>query len=183
MLVALYSIKSRAASQAGLHYANILRCIGQSLESLELKAVDVRTQGDICVVQGWHKGTSQSGNFEHQYAPADIKNLEREGRAKRNTASAPPNLLGLSHLLRFAGSYIDRMRGRLTRVSWQDQSDKIQSLTIQYEAFQGERSEHAEAQIATIEEVCIHVYKQRKKIPAAFDKPSHRSHGGARQSS
>jgi hypothetical protein len=56
------------------------------------------------------------------------------------------------------------MRGRLIRVSWQDQSDRIQSVTIQYEPFPVERSEQGESQIATIEELCVHVYKQRKKI-------------------
>jgi hypothetical protein len=37
-------------------------------------------------------------------------------------------------------------------------------VTIQYEPFPVERSEQGESQIATIEELCVHVYKQRKKI-------------------
>jgi hypothetical protein len=67
-------------------------------------------------------------------------------------------------------SYVDRMRGRLTRVSWQDQSERIQSVTIQYEPFPAERSEQGESQITTIEELCVHVYKQRKKIVSTADK-------------
>ena len=73
-----------------------------------------------------------------------------------------------------AGSYVDRMRGRLIRVSWQDQSDRIQSVTIQYEPFPAERSEQGESQIVTIEELSVHVYKQRKKIVSTADKATPR---------
>jgi hypothetical protein len=66
------------------------------------------------------------------------------------------------------------MRGRLIRVSWQDQSDRIQSITLQYEPCQFESKAQGESQITTIEELCIHVYKQKKKIVAATDKNGHR---------
>jgi hypothetical protein len=156
------------------YYASALRCIGQSLESLELKAVEVKTHGDNYIIQAWNKGTSTSMDVERHCSPEDLKKLDIEGKEKRKTFFGPPNLLSLSQVLRLAGNYVDRIRGRLIRVSWQDQSDKIQSVTIQYEPWQLERREESESQTTVIEEICVHVYKQRKRIAAAQDKNSHR---------
>lgn len=158
--------------QARTCYANALRCIGQSLEALELKAVEVKTHGENYVIQAWNKGTSISMDLERHCSPEELRKLEIDGREKRKTPSAPPNLLSLSQVLRLAGNYVDRLRGRLIRVSWQDQSDKIQAITIQYEPWPAK--DPGEAQTTVIEEVCVHVYKQRKKIAAAPDKGSQR---------
>ena len=154
-------------------YANILRCIGQSLESVDLKAIELKRQGDTYVVQAWHRGTSSSMNFERQYSLSDIKKLEIEGKEKRRPFPGPMNLLSLSQVLRLAGNYVDRAYGRLVRISWQDQSDKIQSITVQYEPFESEQS--GDAQSITIDEICLHVYKQRKKIAGGADKHFHRA--------
>jgi hypothetical protein len=171
------------APRTKLRYANVLRCIGQNLESMEIKAVEVRAHGEDYVVQVWNRGTSTSMDFEKRYRLEDLKQLELEGRAKRRPFSGPANLLSLSHALRLAGGYVDRAWGRLVRVAWQDQSDKIQSVTIQYEPFHGHGSESSEAHVATIEELCIHVYKQRKKIASGSDKSAHRPFVGVRKSS
>jgi hypothetical protein len=89
---------------------------------------------------------------------------EAEGRFSR--AQSPKPVARPAH----GRNYVDRMRGRLIGVSWQDQSDKIQSITIQYEPYQVQRRVNGDAQTTTIEEICIHVYKQRKKIAATQDK-------------
>jgi hypothetical protein len=154
-------------------YSHILRCIGMSLEATELKAVELKCHGDIFIVQGWHRGPFSSVDFEKHYTLEEIAKLDREGRERRKHLPGLPNLLSLSHVLRLAGSYVDRMKGRLVRVSWQDQSDKIQSITVQYEPLQPDRHEQSEHQVCTIDEICLHVYKQRKRI-ASSDKHSHR---------
>jgi len=168
------SVSLNPAPRAKLRYANVLRCIGQNLESMEIKAVEVRAHGEDFVVQVWNRGASTSMDFEKHYGLEDLKQLELEGRAKRRPFPGPANLLSFSQVLRLAGTYIDRAWGRLVRVLWQDQSDKIQSVTIQYEPFQGERDERSETSVATIEELCIHVYKQRKKVSVASGKTGHR---------
>jgi hypothetical protein len=158
-----------------LRYANALRCIGQSVQSMDLKAVEIKAHGDRYVVQLWNKGTSLSMDLEQQYTIDDLRQLDIKGRKSVNTVAGSPNLLSLSHVLRLAGNYVDRAQGRLIRVSWQDQSDKIQSVTIQYEPLHTERSAPAESQVTTIEELCIHVYKQRKKISAGSERTAHRA--------
>jgi len=156
------------------HYSNAFRWIGQSLEAMELKAVEVKTHGENYIIQAWNKGTSTSMDLEKHCGPEDLEKLELEGKERRKMLPGPPNLLSLSQVLRLAGNYVDRLRGRLIRVSWQDQSDKIQSVTIQYEPCLVDRREQSETQTTVIEEVCVHVYKQRKKIAAGQDKNSHR---------
>ena len=156
-----------------MRYASILRCIGQSLEALELKSIEIKTHGDDFIVQAWHRGTSMAVDIEKHYSPEDLRKLDAEGRKKRKPAAGPPSLLSLSLILRFAGNYIDRISGRLLRVSWQDQSDKIQSVTVQWEAVPPVR-ETKEFHTSTVEELCLHIYKQRKKINLASERQAHR---------
>ena len=155
-----------------LAYSNALRCIGQILETMDLKAVEVKTHGEAYVVQGWSKGPTTALGIDKHYTVEDIRQLEMEGRQKRQADPGPPNLLSLSHVLRLAGNYVDRMQGRLVRISWQDQSDKIQSVTIQYEPSAHERTDDYQA--TTMEELCIHVYKQRKRFAASADRTAQR---------
>src|SRR5262245_43235764 len=164
----------KPVSQSRTFYSIALRCIGQSLEAMELKAVEVKTHGDNYIIQAWNKGTSTSMDFERHCSPEDLRKLDIEGKQKRKAVPGPPNLLSLSQVLRLAGNYVDRMLGRLIRVSWQAQSAKIQSVTIQYEPTSVDRREQSESQAIVIEEVCIHIYKQRKKVATAQDKNSHR---------
>ena len=86
----------------------------------------------------------------------------------------PSNLLSLSQVLRFCGNYVDRMHGRLTRISWQDQTDKIQSITIQFVPYEERPKLRGDQQATMIEELCIHVYKQRKKMNLGSDRLWHR---------
>jgi hypothetical protein len=163
------TLNFHAKSAAGFSYSRILRCIGQSLEGFDLKAFDLRCQGSVYLLQGVHKGTSTSVDLELQYTPDDIKRLDSEGRKNRQGLSRRANPLTLSQLLRTAGNYVDQIQGRLRRVSWQYQADKIQALTIQYEPSEYERKEE-EHPTSTIDEICVHIYKQRKKIPGTLDR-------------
>jgi len=156
-----------------MRYASILRCIGQSVEAMDLKAIEVRTHGDDFIVQAWHRGTSMAMDLEKHYTPEEIRKLEAEGRKRRRPFAGPPNLLSLSQVLRWGGNYVDRMGGRLLRVSWQDQSDRIQSLTVQWEAVQPGKPT-GESQTATVDELCIHIYKRRKKINLVTERQARR---------
>jgi hypothetical protein len=170
-------MEANAARIDGAHlkmrYSSMLRCVGQVLADLQLKAVEVKTHGDDLIVQAWNRGTSMSLDFEKHYTLEDLRVLDLEGSKKRKPFSGPPDLLSLSQILRLAGNYVDRMRGRLLRVSWQDQSDKIQSITVQWEPNQPER-ERSDSTVAVVEELCMHIYKQRKKINLVSERQAHR---------
>ena len=166
---------STVVIQAGpvkMRYSTILRCVGQSLEGIDLKSVDIKSHGDDFIVQAWNRGASMAMDLEKHYTPEDLRKLDAEGRQKRKPFVEPPDLLSLSQILRLAGNYVDRMRGRLLRVSWQDQSDKIQSITVQWQTRpSGEAGVEA---LATVEELCMHIYKQRKKMPLVTERQAHR---------
>ena len=167
------------ASRPANYYSYTLRCIGQNIEGMDLKSLEVKTQGDKFIVQGWSKKASNTMDILKRYGPDDIKTLDEMGKEQRKRGSRPSNLLNLPQVLRFCGNYVDRLRGRLIRVSWQDQNDKIQSITIQFEPYEERRSGKSDSQVTTIEELCIHVYKQRKKISTAIEKPWQRHGAGA----
>ncbi|HWH77204.1 MAG TPA: hypothetical protein VNT76_07520 [Candidatus Binatus sp.] len=156
-----------------MRYASILRCLGQAFETVELKAVEIKIHGDEYVVQAWHKGTSMAMDIEKHFTLGEIRNLDAASRECRKPFGGPPDLLSLSQILRLAGNYVDRLRGRLVRVSWQDQSDKIQSITVQWQPNQPEQGVKPSTS-STVEELCIHIYKQRKKINLSSDREGHR---------
>jgi hypothetical protein len=156
-----------------MRYSAVLRCLGQTLEGMVLKAVEVKTHGDDFVLQAWKKGTSMAMDVEKHFTVAEVRKLDAEGRTKRKAFGGAPDLLSISQILRMAGNYVDCARGRLLRVSWQDQSDKIQSITMQWEAFRPGRAP-SESSLANVEELCIHIYKQRKKIALATERQAHR---------
>ncbi len=165
-------------SAARFSYSRVLRCIGQSLETLELRAFDLKCQGDTYLLQGWHKQISSSVDLEERYTPEEIARLESEGQKKRRGLSRKASLFSLSHILRLAGNYVDHIEGRLLRISWQYQSDKIQAITIQYETWEDERKKDERA-ISTIDEICLHIYKQRKRIAGSFEQSAHRASGSS----
>lgn len=156
-----------------MRYSSMLRCLGQCFEEMQLKALEIRAHGETLIVQAWNRGTSMAMDFEKHYSPQDLRSLDAEGRAKRRPYMGPPDLLSLSQILRLAGNYVDRTGGRFLRVSWQDQSDKIQSVTVQWGPIQLDRAA-AELQPNLIEELCIHIYKQRKKINLAAERQGYR---------
>lgn len=136
-------------------YSHVLRVIGQSLASLDLKAFELQCEGDRYRVHGWHKGTSLSVSIDREFTMADVEQLEAEGRRQRRAGGSRRSLLSLAHILRTAGNYVDLLGQKLIRVEWQYQSEKVQCLTIQYQA--PDETEGA------IDEVCVHIYKEKKK--------------------
>jgi hypothetical protein len=161
------------SAQAKMRYASVLRCLGQVLQELDLKALEVKTHGDEFVVQAWNRGTSMAMDVEKHYTIDEIRNMNMAARQQRKPFVGPPDLLSLAQILRLAGSYVDRARGRLLRVSWQDQSDKIQSITVQWEPSQPGRDAKI-VPAGTVEELCIHIYKRRKKINMVSERETNR---------
>jgi hypothetical protein len=141
-----------------LFYSHVLRCIGQSLQPFELKAFDIKCQDEIYLVQGWGKGAPTSVEVKERYTLEDLRQLDMEEGRKRRSGSSRANPLDLANLLRTAGNYVDFLGARLLRVEWQYQSDKVQCITIQYQAAEGDDSPGA------IDEICVHIYKERKKM-------------------
>jgi len=141
-----------------LFYSHILRSIGQSLQEFDLKGFDIKCQDDIYLVQGWQKGNPKTADVKERYTLEDLRQMAVVEAKKRHAGSSRANPLNLSQILRTAGNYVDFLGARLLRVEWQYQSDKVQCITIQYEASDADDSPGA------IDEICVHIYKERKKM-------------------
>jgi hypothetical protein len=142
---------------AELFYSHILRCIGQTLQPFDLKAFDIKCQDDLYLVQGWHRGSSMAVAVKERYTLDDLTLMELDEGKKRRAGSIRANPLDLSQLLRTAGNYVDFLHARLLRLEWQYQSDKVQSITIQYEDPESKDP-------GAIDEISVHIYKERKKM-------------------
>jgi hypothetical protein len=79
-----------APAQTKMRYASTLRCFGQFLEGMELKALEVKTHNDDYILQAWNKGTSMNLDLEKHFTPEEVMKLEAEGRANRKPFTGRP---------------------------------------------------------------------------------------------
>lgn len=70
------------------------------------------------------------------YTLKDVGRLEQEGQARRGYATAAAETLGLSHLLRTIGAYLEEKPARLVRIA-----KHAESVTVVYETLSGVRFE------------------------------------------
>jgi len=52
------------AAPVKMRYSSTLRCIGQSLEAMELKSLEIKTHGDDFIVRVWNRGPSMAMDLE-----------------------------------------------------------------------------------------------------------------------
>ena len=141
---------------------------------MDLKAVEVKTHGDDYIVQGWNKGTSMAMDFEKHYSLEDLRTLDAEAREKRGPirrTAEPAEFI--------AGSTLRAT----TSIGWAAGlcgfPGRINQTRFSRLPCSGSRSNRDEARrtsrrSTTIEELCIHIYKQRKKINLASERQAHR---------
>jgi hypothetical protein len=137
-------------------YAQILRAIGQDLESAGLRYFEIKTKGKDYVV---HPATSPESQ-ELRFTDDDIVRLEREGRAKRSDPSRTPDFSSISQILRAIGHYIDRKDGYLLEVSKAFPSLAARSVRIQYRTAMGNRVKE-EFSASDLYSLCVRMHKQR----------------------
>src|SRR5438874_13312507 len=65
-----------------MRYSSVLRCLGQTIETLELKAVEIKSHGVNFIVQAWHRGTSMAMEVEKHYSPEEQTRPSRAPKAK-----------------------------------------------------------------------------------------------------
>ena len=137
-------------------YAQILRAIGQGLETAGLRYFDIRTEGKDYVVHPTTFPESQ----ELRFTADDIVRLEHEGRAKRSDPSRTPDFSSISQILRAIGNYIDRNDGYLLEISKAFPSRSGGSVSIQYRTALGNRIKE-EFSASGLYGLCVRMHKQR----------------------
>ena len=137
-------------------YAQILRAIGQDLDSAGLRYFDIKAEAKDYVI---HPATSPESQ-ELRFTPDDIVRLEREGRAKQSDPSRTPDFSSISQILRAIGNYIDRKDGYLLAVSKAFPSRTGGSVSIQYRTAMGSRVKE-EFSASGVYVLCIRMHKLR----------------------
>lgn len=135
-----------------MNYANSLRVIGQSLDTANVRNFRVKTQGQEYVVQSqyfeeqieyflqraqvrYDVRTEHDDNLHANAAfrlnSNHIEKLNRLGRLQRNFNPYPSahGHMGLSHLLRSLGDFLDHKGAQAFQINWRDNSISVDFRT------------------------------------------------------
>jgi hypothetical protein len=171
-------------------YSQILRPVGQMLESLGVESFALQLEGDEVLVKGqkklapsrppapevslkvvWQmlrgKQAEQSpaprptsGAVELRYNRDDISRTEAEGRNRRKAAGGGPEPHSLSQILRAVGAFVDEKSGRLLAVK----KDGLE-ITFEYESTLG-RNMSEKFSVASLYDYWVKMYLKRRGRPA-----------------
>ena len=146
-----------------MNYATALRVIGQDWERRMLKSFDLRVDGDLYIAECAYQLPPAPTPVEIQYTQADLRELEALGEEQHGKSSPAKEFLSQVQILRTIGGYLDRNRAKLLRVTNNFSSGEEFSLRVEYLNVDGERTVDDRSG-AAIYDLCIAMYKQRKKL-------------------
>jgi len=151
-------------------YSEILRVIGQDLETRAIKAFDIRDEGERIFVQCGYQVPPAATPVTLYYTRRDIEELKPQGAEKRGQPSKPGEFFSLSQTLRAIGGYVDEKKARLLRLSNNDCPGAEVVFRIEYQTRQGERLVDDRSGSA-IYDLCVNMYKRRGKSARSIWRP------------
>ena len=151
-------------------YSEILRVIGQDLETRAIKAVDMRDEGERILVLCGYQDPPAATPVTLNYTSRDIEELQPQGEEKRGQSSKPADFFTLSQILRAIGGYVDQKKARLIRLSNNDCPGADVVFRIEYETREGERLVEDRSGSA-IYDLCVNMYKRRGKLARSIWRP------------
>ena len=153
-----------------LSYSEILRVIGQDLETRGIKAFDIRDEGERILVQCGYQVPPAETPVTLSYSPSDIEELRPQVTEKRGQSTGPEDFFTLSQTLRAIGGYVDQKKSRLVRLSNNDWAQADVLFRIEY---QTQEREHVvdERSGSAIYDLCVTMYKRRGKTARSIWRP------------
>jgi len=147
-----------------MRYADALRCIGQALQDQNIEVFELETEPDEFRAQCGDPNPPYTDLIEIRFSLDQIKNLDREGHARRGQRGATIRFDSVPAMLRAVGDYIDKKHGYLLRLGNTRASDSgLGALEIEYETIEGDaRSENLS--MSFIREGGVRVYKKRTRL-------------------
>ena len=153
-----------------LSYSEILRVIGQDLETRGIKAFDISYEGErVRVLCGYQVPPAETPVTLY-YSPSEIEELRPQGEEKRGQSSGPEDFFTLSQTLRAIGGYVDQKKSRLVRLSNNDRSQADVVFRIEYETRERERVVDDRSG-SGIYDLCVMMYKRRGKMARSIWRP------------
>ena len=174
-----------------VHYAELLRPIGQMLEALRIESFALKLDSAGFVIRDKTRNRTQltprekafladlhqrhaealdkqdalrmaTGVFEWHLTPNDIGRLEQEGRERRRATWEAPDSHSVSQILRVIGSMLDQKGGRMSSVSKEGQT-----VTVEYALPDGKKATD-EYSVPALYDQWVRMYKRRSgEHPAA----------------
>ncbi len=151
-------------------YSEILRVIGQDLESRGIKAFDIRNERERILVHCGYQVPPAETPVTLYYTPIDIEELKPQGTEKRGQPSNQGDFFTLSQTLRAIGGYVDQKKGRWLRLSNNDCPAADVVFRVEYETREGERVVDDRSGSA-IYDLCVNMYKRRGKLARNIWRP------------
>lgn len=151
-------------------YSEILRVIGQDLETRGIKAFDIRDDGDRILVRCGYQVPPAETPVTLSYSQREIEELRPQSEEKRGQSSKPEDFFTLSQTLRAIGGYVDQKKARFLRLSNNDCPNADVVFRIEYETQDRERVVDDRSGSA-IYDLCVTMYKRRGKVARTFGAP------------
>lgn len=155
-----------------INYSTALRCIGQDLELRGLRTLDILSDTTGYIVLAGYQPPPAPMPVSLQYTPADILELDRTGQEQRATSAPTKEFVSLVQILRAIGGYLDKNQAHLIRISNNEAPGSSPSYSVEYETKDGERVVDDRDGTA-IYDMCVSMYKQRRKDDHRAKLPSH----------
>ena len=146
-----------------LSYSEILRVIGQDLESRGIKAFDIRDEGERILVQCGYQVPPAETPVTLHYTRRDIMELRLQGEEQRGQITEQRDFFTLSQTLRAIGGHVDQKKARFVRLSNNDFYGADVVFRIEYETRDGERM-IVDRSGSAIYDLCVTMYKRRGKL-------------------
>lgn len=100
----------------GIQYQVALRCIGQDLTPVLLEHLEITVQDRDFIAEGRLMGASGEA-LARRYTPENIKQLDELGDLRKTGGETTPDVSSLSESLRTVGRMVDSKRGRLIKLT------------------------------------------------------------------
>ena len=167
-------------------YAQLLRPVGQALESQRIETFTITIEGEDVLVEGrkrkepeseikplrglWQllrggmkeadlAGQSTWETVAERYTPADLKLMEEAARVNRGTSGGTADAHSPSQILRAVGDFVDQKEGRFLSASKEGQS-----VTIKYESA-SKRIVSEEFTVSSLYDYWVRMYLKRSGRP------------------
>ena len=128
-----------------------------------LKSFDMKVDGDVYIAECGYQLPPSPTPVEIQYTKADLRELNALGEEQYGKSGPAKEFLSQVQILRTIGGYLDRNRATLRRITNNLSSAEDFSLRVEYLNVDGEPTVDDRSG-AAIYDLCIAMYKQRKKL-------------------
>ena len=145
------------------NFARALRCIGQTLQHLEIIAFELKRYFRNFRLLAGDPNPPYTALIELNFSPEKIEALEREGQGRRGQSNLNLNFDSLPEMLRAIGEYVDNHQGRLRRIDNSCSSTLHNPImTIEYETRNGDLQTENLTMIS-LHDASVRMYRRRSK--------------------